>query len=87
MESERDVQIIQWFTNGYYSVLEREDHTIQINDLRYASMDGTFDEPTDYVFRFELIEENGKLVARQSRERPEEDASMKEFAKLLLGVK
>ena len=88
LEDQRDVQIIQWFSNGYYNAIRHEGGTIQLNDLRYGSMDGTFDQKTDYIFRFELKEENGQVVARQSRERPGgENGSMKSFWERMRGLK
>jgi len=87
MTEERDIEIIQWFSNGYYNVLEREDHTLQINDLRYGTLDGTFESSTDYVFHFELKEENGRIVARQGRAGSGEDTSMRAFGRRLFGVK
>lgn len=65
LEGQRDVEIIQWFSDGYYNVMEGENGALQVHDLRYGSMDGTFDEPSDFIFRFELTEENGKVTARQ----------------------
>lgn len=85
LEEERDVQIIQWFSDGYYNVIRREDGALQLNDLRYGSMDGTFDQHTDYIFRFILKEENGKVVARQSREMPEERPSLRGLWERLKG--
>jgi inner membrane protein len=71
LNQERDIQILQWFSDGYYGILEREDGQLQFNDLRFGSIDGTFDDESDYVFRFILQEEEGRWVARQSDERPD----------------
>ncbi|MCB0619960.1 MAG: metal-dependent hydrolase [Saprospiraceae bacterium] len=68
LENERDLRILRWFSKDYYNVLRRPDGTLQLNDLRYGSGDGTFDEPSDYIFRFTLEEKNGRWVAHQTRE-------------------
>lgn len=67
---ERPVQVLQWFSDGYYHVLRREDGRLQINDLRFGSMTGRFDRESDFVFGFILEEKDGKLTASSSRERP-----------------
>ncbi|MFZ2900686.1 MAG: metal-dependent hydrolase [Saprospiraceae bacterium] len=85
MEGQRDVETLQWFSSGYYNLIQRDDGVIQLNDLRFGSMDGTFEAPGDYIFRFELKAENGKVVARQVWERPEGGEMLEGFWRRLRG--
>lgn len=69
-EASRPLRILSWFSDGYYSILERPDGQLQLNDLRFGSLNNSFDRPGDFVFHFILEEKNGELIARQSREPP-----------------
>lgn len=66
-ENGRTVQVLQWFTRGYYSVLPLGKKKFQLNDLRYGSTEENFTDEEKYVFRFILTDRNGKLAARQIR--------------------
>jgi len=67
-QDERAIEILTWFSNGYYSVMQLDSSRLQFNDLRYGSFDQSFDEPKDYIFKYVLEEENGQLVVRRSQE-------------------
>lgn len=69
-EKDRTAGILKWFSDGYYSVLVREDGTLQFNDLRFGALGETFKSDKDFVFRFLLKNENGVLKAAQDREQP-----------------
>lgn len=58
--SDRTIEILKWFTNGYYNIITRTDGNVQMNDLRYGSLNDTYDGEDSYVFRFplKLQEEN-----------------------------
>lgn len=74
-ESERAIQILKWFSNDYYTIIQRQDGHYQFNDLRYGSINGqSFDQESDYVFSFVLKKEGGGWKAYEKREVPE-DAS------------
>lgn len=69
---DRVTEILKWFSNGYYSVSSLSDTSLQFNDLRFGSIDQTFDENTDYVFSFHLaLDEKGHLEGYQHRARSE----------------
>jgi inner membrane protein len=71
-QGDRVTEILLWFSNGYYSVSQLAGGDLQFNDLRFGSIDQTFDENSDYIFSFRLQEENGEIVeARQRRARGE----------------
>ncbi|MEL6926435.1 MAG: metal-dependent hydrolase, partial [Bacteroidota bacterium] len=67
-EHERDMQILFWFSNGYYNVLRNEQGQLQLNDLRYGAFGNKADKPSDFVFKFILKEKDGQLVPRQTRD-------------------
>lgn len=67
-EDDRSIQILRWFSSGYYSILERSDGQLQLNDLRFGSMGESFDRPEDFVFHFILEEKDGVFIARESWE-------------------
>ncbi|MEZ4994892.1 MAG: metal-dependent hydrolase [Saprospiraceae bacterium] len=67
---DRVTEILEWFSNGYYSLSDEPAIGLQFNDLRFGSIDQTFDESTDYIFSFRLVpDEEGKLEAFQHRAR------------------
>lgn len=73
-EEDRAVKVLTWFSNGYYSLIPKEDGRLQYNDLRYGIMKDKYEKPTDFVFRFYLEEgPGGELEARQTREGAEMD--------------
>lgn len=45
------INTLQWFSNGYYAVMVRRDGSLQINDMRYGTFDGSADEES-FIFRF-----------------------------------
>ena len=67
-EDDRSIRILRWFSSGYYSILERSDGQLQLNDLRFGSMGESFDRPEDFVFHFILEEKDGVFIARESWE-------------------
>lgn len=69
--AERPIQILEWFTNGYYNVLKREDGQLQLNDLRFGSMSMRFDQEKDYVFKFLLDDSGPQLEVIQLQEQPD----------------
>lgn len=70
-EGSRDLEVLQWFSDGYYCVFERGDTALQYNDLRFGSLNQSFDEPSDFVFHFILEQrEDGEWHARQGRGEP-----------------
>lgn len=71
-ETDRITEVLQWFSNGYYSVSRLDSGDLQFNDLRFGSIDQTFDESSDYIFSFRLVQEEGHIVdAHQRRARGE----------------
>ncbi|MEM1323695.1 MAG: metal-dependent hydrolase [Bacteroidota bacterium] len=67
-EADRDIEILEWFSNGYYNALVRKDGQLQLNDLRFGIIGERAVRESDFVFRFILEENNGELKASQDRE-------------------
>ena len=65
-ENDRDIRILKWFSKDYFSLLERDDGTLQFNDLRYGAFNGQFDGPESYIFRFDIDREGPIWKAGQS---------------------
>jgi len=86
-KDERPIKILKWFSNDYYAIMEREDSTLQLNDLRFGTF-GDDEEPTaeDFVFRFILKEEDGVFVAHEG-ERDRGDFSFTELFARIMGRK
>lgn len=71
-DNERDIQVLKWFSNGYYSILKRRDGQLQLNDLRFGSINNqSFHQEDDFVFKFVLEEKDGHIIAHSVREDPE----------------
>ncbi|MCB0661277.1 MAG: metal-dependent hydrolase [Saprospiraceae bacterium] len=87
-ENDRAIKILDWFSNGYYNVIERDQGGLQLNDLRYGTTTGKFGNEKDYVFRFFLKEENGEMKAEQpSRAEESKGRSFDTFFKRMWGLK
>lgn len=88
LSDSRDVQVLQWFSDGYYSVLPLEDGRLQFNDLRFGALRPTFDSPDDFVFGFILqSDEQGQLRAQQRREQPADaGGALRDLWERMLGI-
>jgi inner membrane protein len=87
-EGNRDIEIVQWFANDYYNVIRRSDGKLQINDLRYGSMNDCYDEENDYIFAFIVDStDSGELrvSGRRERGRGRNDQSMSGFWERIMG--
>ncbi len=72
IEDSRAIKKLNWFSNGYYAITEKE-NVKYYNDLRFGNLNGWSNSNDDYVFSFKLIE-NGKDITFQ-REFPEFEIS------------
>jgi len=84
----RDLEVLTWFSDGYFSILRREDGRLQYNDLRFGSLNQSFDEPSDFVFHFILERDaEGQWRARQSREQPRDaDKAFRQLWVRMMGL-
>ncbi|PSR08537.1 MAG: hypothetical protein DA408_02560 [Bacteroidetes bacterium] len=71
--NDRDVAILRWFTDGYFSVDAVGDSLLRMNDLRYGQVGGSGPEQRPaYVFFFVLKETDGELRAQRIQQGPED---------------
>lgn len=81
---DRILNILKWFTNGYYNVMTRRDGRLQINDLRYGTL--RLGKPTedDFVFRFPVDpDSNGYYILKEAGQGPPaERRNAKTFSEL-----
>ena len=47
---DRELEILEWFTNGYYTVLPAGQGRVQLNDLRYGLLGSDPEDPASYLF-------------------------------------
>ena len=64
----RDLNILRWFSDGYYAVERRDDGKLQVNDLRFGMIGSGKESRKRFVFTFILEEKDGKMIARQFRD-------------------
>ncbi|MCB0706583.1 MAG: metal-dependent hydrolase [Saprospiraceae bacterium] len=67
---DRDIAILTWFTNDYYTLMEDSSGKLMLFDLRYGSMSGHMDSPSDFVFRFDLETDAPEWKAAQNSDGP-----------------
>lgn len=73
---DRAINTLKWFSDGLYTVMEKEDGRLQLNDMRY----GTFTEEGKledrFIFKFILTKnEEGYYEMEENRRDPSENAS------------
>ncbi len=51
---DRTINILKWFSGGYYMMLVREDGKLQMNDMRFGTFRGEDYGEDDFIFRFIL---------------------------------
>ncbi len=54
-EGNENIEILQWFSDGYYTVTPMNGDTLQIGDLRYGTTKERPAQPEDYVFKFTIV--------------------------------
>ena len=53
IENHRTIEILKWFSDGYYSVIDRGG-LLQFNDMRYGRFTDNNTSPDNYIFKFNL---------------------------------
>ena len=86
-QDDRTINILRWFSDGFFSVLVRKDGRLQVNDLRFGTFEGNGGED-DYIFRF-IVEQkaDGSYEMLENRGGPDEDKMNDVFAKLWERIK
>lgn len=86
-EDQRAVQVLKWFSSGYYNVIEREDGRLQVNQLRYGLFGDEANDQNDYVFKFILeADENGQLDISHIREVEPDSVSLSALWERIKGI-
>ena len=70
-EYDRTLNILKWFTDGYYNIMRRNDGKLQFNDLRYGTFRGSGEGENDYVFRFILDNKEDGFFVEEAKGGPE----------------
>lgn len=68
---DRNIEILKWFSDGYYNVEQLPDGRFKFNDLRYGTFGDSQDETADFVFSFYIEETANGLQVSGNRERPD----------------
>lgn len=72
-DDDKVINTLKWFSNGYYATMIRRDGSLQINDMRFGTFDGTTEEES-YIFRFGVaIQDNGFYVLTDEQAGPPND--------------
>lgn len=51
---DRDLRILEWFTQGYYGVVARDSGMLQISDLRFGLIGDDPADPASYIFSWQV---------------------------------
>lgn len=82
---DRDIGVLRWFSDGYFSIREGPDGILIWEDWRYGGFPGARGTP-QAVFNFELHPEGGQLKARQSQRGPENgEEALRQFWRRIQG--
>lgn len=66
----REIQTLEWFTNGFYTVHEIEPDYYQLSDLRYGAMTDTVTSNDQFVFKFLIDDRGEEFLVTENRSRP-----------------
>ena len=56
LDTDETLNVLRWFSAGFFNAVQREDGTLQLNDLRFGTFSGQATSPDDYIFRFKLTD-------------------------------
>lgn len=80
-------QVLPWFSNGYYSVIDKGEGCYLYSDLRFGSVNGNMESDKNHIFKFDLKEQNGILEMQEHQASPENRGEDIEwFVKRIFGV-
>jgi inner membrane protein len=86
-KSDHTVNTLNWFSDGYYTIIEREGSIMQLNDMRFGIFDdGNGNE--DYIFRFDLQKDSsGDYILVREQAGPPNDKRLDIFKQLWERIK
>ena len=77
LDAQKDDKVIntlRWFSNDYYAVMIRRDGSLQINDMRFGTFDGSAKNEESYIFRFGVARKSdGSYVLTDEQAGPPND--------------
>ncbi len=86
-QDQRAIKMLKWFSKDFYSVTERKDGRLQINQLQYGLFGEEANDEQDYIFKFILEEdETGELHISHDREVQPDSISLGDFWTRLKGI-
>ncbi len=90
-EDDHDIEILRWFSNQYYSILERSDGRLQFNDMRYGRFSEENDNEDNFIFKFIIIEDEASdnYVIKEGEGGPprgNEDEMMRQLWNRIKGI-
>ncbi len=62
------IDILQWFSKGFYAVIQLSENQYQISDLRFGSFSGKALGKDDFIFRFIVNQDNNGAFSLLSSE-------------------
>ena len=74
------LSILRWFSNGYYTILEKPDGSLHFHDLRYGALGG--DEPIQERMIFSFVLTPGPDGWEAHQQRPEDRDMGRDFQNL-----
>ena len=86
---DEEIKTLIWFSDNYFNVILNKDSILQYNDLRYGTISGKIESEEDYIFFFQLREEDGVLRASQKDNKPPDinQEGLKKFYDRIKGIK
>jgi len=75
----RELNILEWFTNGFYTVSRTAEHEYRLSDLRYGAMQDTVKSDKNFVFQFIIDNSGEELKISENRNRSMEDDTWKKL--------
>ncbi len=70
-ENDETIQLLSWFSNDYWIVRSDKTGALQVNDMRYGTMDVGPEEEPYYIFNFPIaVLPNGRIKLNETRGGP-----------------
>lgn len=76
LDGQRDVELLKWFSDGYFTVWYDDDNVLMMSDLRYGAMTDKVKSFEDFVFNFRIDYSGDQLQVDEIRNRPDDVGPM-----------
>lgn len=84
-QEDRNVRILEWFNNGYYSVEPQADGSFLLSDLRFGGLTKRDEQKPQFVFQFKLVPDGAGLRFEQVPPDREMDGAFEMLWQRILG--